>query len=319
MTRAASDYYEIRAIPNKGYGCVALKTIERGTRILADDPLLVVPIADYLQVDIEKAFESLSAEEKSVYFSLHSGHGQDPKRWPTHIDGSVPEFERKRIREQHQARVGKEATLISIFQTNCMEMNKGAAIFPHAARFNHSCKPNACFTWNAGIGKETIHAMSEIQAGEEITLSYCDSTHDKMLRSWELKHYGIMCDCPACVDDNGSAQQSEMRRYRLRELDDETKPLRGAHLGEGAMKEGFVTKLLEMAALHQQEGEVSAQVANLFLDIALVCEFRRDFKMAALTAEKAVQFKRDAQGADYPDYDKYAGVLERIKAKLSEA
>jgi hypothetical protein len=34
--------------------------------------------------------------------------------------------ERKRINEQHQARIGKEPILVSIFQTNCMDTNKGA-------------------------------------------------------------------------------------------------------------------------------------------------------------------------------------------------
>jgi hypothetical protein len=48
----ANKYYEIRAILGKGYGCFALKAIKRGTRILADDPLLVVPIAHYMQEDI---------------------------------------------------------------------------------------------------------------------------------------------------------------------------------------------------------------------------------------------------------------------------
>jgi hypothetical protein len=251
----------IRAIPGKGYGCVAAKMIKHGTRILAEDPLLIVPIANYLQTDIEKAFEELSAEQKEIYFGLHSGHGQDPKLWPSRIH--VDAYERKRIREQHQARVGKEATLISIFQINCMEMNNGAAIFPHAARFNHSCNPNACFTWNAAIGKETIHAMGDIKPGEEITLSYCDMMHDKMLRSWELKHYGFVCNCRACDEDNEFAHQSGARRYRLQELKRETQSLRGARLEEGAMQEGFVKKLLEMAALHHQEGDLTARLANV--------------------------------------------------------
>jgi hypothetical protein len=201
----------------------------------------------------------LSAKQKEIYFSLHSGHGQDPKLWPSRIHESVGAHEKKRIGEQHQARVGKEATLISIFQINCMEMNNGAAVFPHAARFNHSCNPNACFTWNATIGKETIHAMSDIQPGEEITLSYCDMMH--------VKHYGFVCDCRACAEDEDNestfAHQSGVRRYRLQELKRETQLLRGARLEQGAMQEGFVKKLLEMAALHQQEGDFTARLAHL--------------------------------------------------------
>lgn len=244
-----------------------MKSIKRGTRILADDPLLVVPIANYMQHDIQEAFDKLSAEQKAQYFTLHSGHGQDPAKWPSRIHESVEELERQRIREQHQARVGKEPTLISIFQINCMEMDQGAAIFPHAARFNHNCNPNACFTWNSAIGKETIHAMSDISAGDEITLSYCNMIHDKKLRYWELKHYGFVCDCRACAEDEDDestfAYQSATRRYRLQELDRETKYLRGSRLETGAYQAGFVKKLLEMAALHQQEGDHTARLANV--------------------------------------------------------
>jgi hypothetical protein len=148
-----------------------------------------------------------------------------------------------------------------------MEMNQGAAIFPHAARFNHCCNPNACFTWNAAIEKETIHVMKDVAAGEEITLSYCDMIHDKPSRSYELKHYGFECDCPACVGDEDDettyAHQSAVRRYRLQDLDRETKFFRGARLQEGAQQDGFIIKLLQMAALHQMEGDFTPRLAGL--------------------------------------------------------
>tara|TARA_R110002003_G_scaffold171_18_gene14037 strand:+ start:3331 stop:4131 length:801 start_codon:yes stop_codon:yes gene_type:complete len=265
--RLANEYYEIRAIEGKGYGCFSLKPIKRGTRILAEDPLLIVPVAHYLQSDIQKAFDRLSPEQQRLYFTLHSGHGQDPKNWPSRIHESVDPLERQRIQEQHNARVGTEPSLISIFQTNCMEMNKGAAIFPHAARFNHCCNPNACFTWNEAIGKETIHVMNDVSAGEHITLSYCDMIHDKILRSWELKHYGFACDCRACIgdedDESTFAHQSAERRFRLQELERETRGLRGTKLEEGAERDDFVKKLLEMAALHQKEGDFTARLANV--------------------------------------------------------
>jgi hypothetical protein len=189
-------------------------------------------MTSYLASDIESAFSKLSASDKELYFSLHSGHGQDPKTWPSRIHESVEPHERQRIQEQHKARVGKEASLISIFQINCMELDKGAAIFPHAARFNHACNPNATFSWNSAIGKETIHAMKDIKVGEEITISYCDMIHERELRKWELKHYGFVCDCRSCEsDENGEvgewAEGSAERRFRLGELESATRFLRG--------------------------------------------------------------------------------------------
>jgi hypothetical protein len=233
---------------------------------LTDDPLLIVPVGDYMKSDIEQAFDKLSSSQRELYFTLHSGHGQDPKKWPSQIHPSVVGKERERIQEQHDARTGAAPTLISIFQINCMEMEFGAAVFPHAARFNHSCNPNACFYWNKGIGKETIHIVNDVQAGQEITISYCDTTHDKGLRAWQLKHYGFTCDCAACGDEDDEttfAYSSAQRRFRLRELESETRLLRGARLEEGAQQGSFVKKMVEMAALHQAEGDVSDRLAGM--------------------------------------------------------
>lgn len=157
-----------------------------------------------------------------------------------------------------------------------MEVGKGAGVFPLAARFNHSCSPNACFSWNAAIGRETIHAMCDIEPGKEITLCYCDGVHDRVLRAWELKHYGFRCGCVACVDveANGDgdgdgdgeeswAQMSAGRRFRLQELEGETRGLRGGRLGVGARERGFVGRLVEMADLHMREGDYSARLASV--------------------------------------------------------
>lgn len=96
-----------------------------------------------------------------------------------------------RIKEQHEARIAKSPSVLSIFQNNCMGTGSGAGIFPHAARFNHSCRPNASFNWNANIERQTIHIIHAIKKDEEITISYCDMTLEKPLRAWELKHYGV--------------------------------------------------------------------------------------------------------------------------------
>lgn len=264
-----NEYYEIRAVPGKGYGCFAKKVIEQGTRILADDPLLIVPIAEYRLPDIEAAFQKLSLAHQALYFTLHSAHGQDPNNWPKHTHSSVEPQERCRIEEQHNARVAEKASLISVFQTNCMEMGMGAAVFPHAARFNHSCNPNACFTWNPAIRKETIHIMKDVKKNEQITLAYCDMTHDKATRRWELKHYGFFCDCSACSGDDTEpetfAAKSASRRFRLMELDRDFKYMRGPNIHIGAKQLGFMEKLLEYAQLLNEEGDFTIRLANTYV------------------------------------------------------
>lgn len=173
----------------------------------------------------------------------------------------------QRIKEQHDARVAKEPSLLSIFQNNCMEMGRGAGIFPNASRFNHSCSPNANFNWNANIHRETIHIIHDVKAGEQITLSYCDMTHEKTLRSWELKHYGFDCDCSLCIrdedDHDGSVRRGVDRRYRIGELEQTTSYLRGPNLEVGVREPEFVKQLLELAVLHMEIGDYSMRLANM--------------------------------------------------------
>jgi hypothetical protein len=84
-----NPYYEVRATPHKGYGCFAIQDLKRGTRILTDCPLVIVPIAKYFISDIEEAARKLSPKERELYFSLASGHGQDPRKWPSKVHTSV--------------------------------------------------------------------------------------------------------------------------------------------------------------------------------------------------------------------------------------
>ena len=198
-------------MPGKGYGCFAIKDLKRGTRILSESPILTVPRGDYFTTDIEAEVAKLTEEDKKVYWSLASAHGQDPAKWPGKIHDSVvsslfssqlcpihadvpilqQDDEVARIKEQHDARIAEHPSVLSIFQNNCMQAGAGAGIFPLAARFNHSCRPNANFAWNANIERQTIHIIHAVKKDEEITFSYCDMTLKKKLRDWELKHYGV--------------------------------------------------------------------------------------------------------------------------------
>lgn len=133
--------------------------------------------------------------------------------------------------------------------TNAMESGTGAAVFETAARFNHSCVPNAFFGWNKEKSEERIFAIFDIQIGEEITLSYCDPFHDHSQRRWELQHYGFTCFCPACTnldDPDSFGFKSRERRWRLSELDDAM-----AYPGDFAEK---LKAKIETAKLMREEG-----------------------------------------------------------------
>lgn len=80
------------------------------------------------------------------------------------------------------------------------------AVFKDISRVNHSCRPNANMDWDTGLGANgagTLHAMHDIDAGEEITISYnatpMDSFKTAARRRNELQqNFGFVCNCAAC-------------------------------------------------------------------------------------------------------------------------
>ncbi|KAL9075651.1 MAG: hypothetical protein Q9161_001403 [Pseudevernia consocians] len=160
----ASAPYTIKSSPGKGLGMFTTKDIAKGTRILAEKPFFslteeaVVSESDpYAPNDVSKAFDRLPASEKLKYLGLHC-----PERPGCSL-------------------------ILSIYEANCFEMGSGTCIYLDASRINHSCMPNAYYSWNSSIERVTLHAVKDIAEGEEITISYCSAYHTLEERKHELE------------------------------------------------------------------------------------------------------------------------------------
>ena len=180
--------WELRPTPCKGIGMFAKTNISGGTRLLADQCLLYLPGRKFLLTDIERAFDQLSPSEQEAYMKLHC-----PDR-----PGRSP--------------------IVRIWDANCFEVGEGAGIFLKASRINHSCTPNAHFSWNATIQRETVHTIVDIPANEEITVSYCRPHSDIDYRRKRIEPYGFDCDCAPCAQDTASGKESEKHRRTMDEL-----------------------------------------------------------------------------------------------------
>jgi hypothetical protein len=68
---------------------------------------------------------------------------------------------------------------------------------------NHSCSPNARFTvhWDSlsACPAVRLHAIQNIRASDELTISYVALTASKSERATALKRYGFECKCSRCV------------------------------------------------------------------------------------------------------------------------
>lgn len=173
----------------------ATRIIPKGTRILAEKPILFFDERPELSLsdpnapnDICGAFDRLSDNEKFKYLDLHC---------PPRSDCSI---------------------LVSIYEANCYEMGSGSGICFDAARINHSCVPNAHFSWNDKLKRQTVHAVKDIGKDEEITISYCSANRTLEERARELKPYVFACSCPACQTGTSFGLRSRIRRQEMRDI-----------------------------------------------------------------------------------------------------
>ncbi|OJD18272.1 hypothetical protein AJ78_01711 [Emergomyces pasteurianus Ep9510] len=270
-----NELYTIKAIPGRGLGCFATSKIPRGTRILLEEPLFTVPsMATNLQ-SVEKSFlkdlKSLSKEQQHMFFSLHNAHK------------------------------GSCSPVIGTIKTNAMPFGaRGAegAIFPHAARINHSCKPNSQNTWNRNLEKLTIHAFKDIEEGEEITIAYVDGTElfDRRQECFE-EGFGFRCDCEVCAVPAEESRRRDRRLEEIARLDNV--------LGDGRRMMSNPADCLQDAytlfRMLTDEGITGSRIARVYNDALQICIAHSDQARARVFAQRAYNGRVVLEGEDSPE------------------
>ena len=277
---AVSNLYSIKASPGKGLGMFAAADIRKGTRILEEKPffsLVERPELSESEVyapdEISEAFGRLSVGDQDKYMSLHC---------PERPNCSV---------------------LFSIYEANCYEMGSGACICLDASRINHSCIPNAHFSWNTNIERETLHAVKDIFKGEEITISYCPAIRAFDERKSILESYSFTCRCPACRKDQRFGIMSQTRRLQMLDLDHE---IADFHIDAVAAQEEYDERneepaILRLVDLMDKEGLVYDK-SRAYRDAA-ECALEQGLREEALEyAGKELDVECCCVGRDAPSY-----------------
>jgi hypothetical protein len=80
-------------------------------------------------------------------------------------------------------------------------------IFLKSSRFNHACHPYATCTYafNNETNRLVTSAIQDIEAGQEITISYCGYGDPSSLP----ENYGFYCDCPKCPSPEEAAARAK--------------------------------------------------------------------------------------------------------------
>ncbi|KAJ3201338.1 hypothetical protein HDU67_001396 [Dinochytrium kinnereticum] len=77
----------------------------------------------------------------------------------------------------------------------------GEGYFPLASLVNHSCEPNVVTLYDGDV--QTLIALRDVEAGEEILTSYIDPFHPPEERRERLRRYGFECHCGRCDGVSG--------------------------------------------------------------------------------------------------------------------
>ncbi|KAK4247323.1 hypothetical protein C7999DRAFT_32301 [Corynascus novoguineensis] len=266
--------YIIQEVHGKGLGLVSTIKIPKGTRILSERPLLRVPRStnskELLGVYLSKEILALSDDQRQAFFALYNT------------------FEDETSQE------------LGIVRTNALPLGSNASmggIFLDASRINHSCIQNAQNTWNEDLQRLTIHAIRDINKGEEITIMYLQDRADRCTRQLALqKNFRFTCSCPLCSLSGPQLHLSDARLNEILRLDKSigdsiqivASPLQALH---------DVRKLLRLC---EEEGIDDATVPRAYYDAFQIAIFHGDMARATVFAKRAATARGVMEGDDSP-------------------
>lgn len=270
----ASKLYTIQEVPDKGLGLIAAVTIERGTRILSEAPLLKIPSSirsfKHLRRLLSENVASLTEEDRAQFYSLRN------------------------------SRTDEKSRELGIARTNALPLGSEAdasAIFPIASRINHACIQNAQNTWNEALQRLTIHAVRDIEKGEEITICYLRERVNRGARRRALqKSFSFSCTCQICFLPAPRRESSDKRLDEIQRIDQE--------IGSGMLMMLSPLKALHdvrrLLALCKEEGIADGTIPRAYYDAFQIAVFQGDAARGRAFANRAVASRIIQEGEDSP-------------------
>jgi hypothetical protein len=188
--------WKVVDIPGKGKGAIATRFIAAGELMHQERPLLLLPP----NVDDEATYllDQLNALPPNSQVEFYSLANTTATKFGPNSQPEEPDV------------------VHNIFHTNSMLATDGTSsgVFPTAARTNHACRPNAEFYFRDELGALVVHALEDIDQGQEIHYSYFDASAKSRAarREYLSAAYGFECSCPVCSLNTTASAQSDERR-----------------------------------------------------------------------------------------------------------
>ncbi|KAL1659049.1 hypothetical protein GGF50DRAFT_131319 [Schizophyllum commune] len=210
LIQPASPAHRISPAGKKGLGMFATRALSAGDLILAERPLMVralgPPPYTGPQMGLFRNPPSLVSRVVEMEFQIE-----------VMVQRMVPKNRNAFLALTNSPDFSGCGNLVGRMYTNGRDVLQGftfsgmpggsatyTGLFDKLSRVNHSCTPNAVFTWDSLSFSGSLRAIRDIQPDEEITITYCDPSLSTAERAAVLAPYDIVCDCPACKDGAAS-------------------------------------------------------------------------------------------------------------------
>lgn len=277
----------LEEIPGKGKGLVATRTIPIGTRILSEKPIIRVPkdAPDTLalRASINKQVDALTPDQRQDFISMHNIY-----------DGDAA------------------SRYLGIIRTNAIPFGddvEGGGIFLDACRINHACDNNAQKSWNENIKQHTVHALRDIEKGEEITIYYLGVLNSRKARQDALQRkFAFTCSCRLCSLPPDQRQESDRRLDEILKLD--------GLIGKDGIMGILSTPLLilryvdQQIRLYNEQGPNDNGLPRAFIDGAQIAITHGDLARARIFAERAVLGWIVLEGDDSSQVLQYRALIQ---------
>uniref|UniRef100_D8Q2M2 SET domain-containing protein n=1 Tax=Schizophyllum commune (strain H4-8 / FGSC 9210) TaxID=578458 RepID=D8Q2M2_SCHCM len=210
LTQPSSPAHRISPAGEKGLGMFATRPLHAGDLILAERPLMVralgAPLYTGPQMGLFRNPSSLVSRVIDKEYQIE-----------VMMQRMVPKNRNAFLTLANSDDYSGTGNLVGRMYTNGRDVLQGftfsgmpgggatyTGVFDKLSRMNHSCTPNAVFTWANMSFSGALRAIRDIQPDEEITITYCNPSLSTSERAAALAPYDIECDCPACKDGSAS-------------------------------------------------------------------------------------------------------------------
>jgi hypothetical protein len=188
------------------------------------------------------------------------------------------------------------------------------AIYLTICLINHDCVPNSFYAWNTSTNTATVHANRDIEAGQELTVSYTAEPIAYKRRAKLKNEFGFDCMCELCSLPIRQKIMSDVRRRELDRLHQsfQTTALSLNHPGSA------IAECKERVQLIKDEyGSLPSQEADLCSDIFKISIMHGDQARASVFAERSYKAGFLAQGEDHLEGAKMKDRMERPAVYLT--